>query len=127
IALRRALGASRFRLIRQFFAQGLVLSAIGCAAGIAIASIGADVAPIYLRQLFGAMPATLGDGVSWPAIVVAAAIALAVASVFGVLMVFGTRAADAAASSSALHVGGRAGATRRGSAALRSGIIAVQI
>jgi predicted permease len=38
VAIRSALGASRFRLIRQFFCEGLVLAACGCVAGLVAAA-----------------------------------------------------------------------------------------
>jgi putative ABC transport system permease protein len=43
IAIRAALGAGRLRLVRQFFLEGLVLSLIGTAAGLAIAALGTRV------------------------------------------------------------------------------------
>ena len=39
VGLRLALGAMRTRIVAQFLSQGLVVSAIGCAAGIAIAAV----------------------------------------------------------------------------------------
>lgn len=43
IAIRAALGASRGRLLRQFFIEGLLLSLLGTIAGIGLATLGLDV------------------------------------------------------------------------------------
>ena len=43
IAIRAALGANRFRLISQFFVEGLLLSLVGAVAGIALATVGLNV------------------------------------------------------------------------------------
>ncbi|HEX5885562.1 MAG TPA: ABC transporter permease, partial [Pyrinomonadaceae bacterium] len=43
IAIRAALGAGRARLVRQFFLEGLLLSLLGTAAGIALAGLGIKV------------------------------------------------------------------------------------
>jgi putative ABC transport system permease protein len=43
IAIRAALGANRFRLVFQFFIEGLLLSLIGAAVGIGLAKLGVDV------------------------------------------------------------------------------------
>jgi putative ABC transport system permease protein len=43
IAIRAALGAGRTRLVRQFFLEGLLLSFLGTAGGVAIAAVGTRV------------------------------------------------------------------------------------
>jgi len=43
IAIRAALGAGRTRLVRQFFAEGLLLSLFGSVAGLAVAQLGLQV------------------------------------------------------------------------------------
>lgn len=50
IAIRAALGASRFRLVRQFFLEGLLLTIIGTAAGVWFAKIGVDSLLRFIPQ-----------------------------------------------------------------------------
>jgi putative ABC transport system permease protein len=52
IAIRAALGAGRFRLLRQFFIEGLLLSLLGSVAGLALATFG-------VRVLIKFIPATI--------------------------------------------------------------------
>ncbi|HET9479555.1 MAG TPA: ABC transporter permease, partial [Pyrinomonadaceae bacterium] len=50
IAIRAALGAGRRRLVRQFFAEGLLLSLVGTVAGLAVAQLGLNVLLKFVPQ-----------------------------------------------------------------------------
>ena len=50
IAIRAALGAARRRLVMQFFIEGLMLSAIGAIAGLAIAALGTTTLIKFIPQ-----------------------------------------------------------------------------
>ena len=50
IAIRAALGASRGRLVRQFFIEGLLLSLLGTVAGIGLATAGLNVLLKFVMQ-----------------------------------------------------------------------------
>ena len=79
IVLRLSLGASRGRILRQLFAEGLLLCTIGGAAGLAVGWA-------VLRGLLSIRPERLAriadTGLSWPALAFAAGTALAAAILF---------------------------------------------
>ena len=79
IALRLSLGASRGRIVRQLFAEGLLLCVIGGACGVAVGWAG-------FRGLLAIRPERLSriadTGLSWPALAFAAAASLAAAILF---------------------------------------------
>jgi putative ABC transport system permease protein len=109
LAVRSALGAGRRRLLRQFVAEALLLSAVSGTVGVLIA-LG------LLRGLLTLAPAELPRldevTVSWPVLAFAATIALLMALGLGV--VTAVRAATAAPGSTLLEGGrGSAGRTRR--------------
>ncbi len=52
IAIRAALGANRFRLVQQFFVEGLLLSLIGAVAGVGLAALGVNLLLTLLPQDF---------------------------------------------------------------------------
>lgn len=81
LAVRTALGGSRWRLIRQMLSESLIISALGTLVGLALASFG-------IHELLVIAPANLprldGIGID-PAVVVFTALAgLAAAAIFGV-------------------------------------------
>jgi predicted permease len=79
ISLRLSLGASRGRILRQLFAEGLLLCVLGGAAGIAVGWAA-------FRGLLAIRPerlARIGDvGLSWPALGFAALVSLTAAILF---------------------------------------------
>ena len=62
IAIRAALGAARGRLVRQFFVEGLLLSILGTAAGLAVAQLGLKVLLKFVPQQ---IPRLAEVGLDW--------------------------------------------------------------
>jgi putative ABC transport system permease protein len=79
MAIRTSLGASRGRIIRQLLAEGLLLSAAGAAAGLAVASWMLD-AVVALGQ--DQIPALVGVGLDTQVLAFTAAVAVGVAMLF---------------------------------------------
>ena len=81
IAMRRALGASRGRIVRLLLAEGCLLCLLGGAGGVAVGWAG-------FRGLLAIRPERLSrmsdTGLSWPVLAFAAAASLAAAVIFGV-------------------------------------------
>jgi putative ABC transport system permease protein len=78
LAIRLALGASRFRIARLFVTEGLVLALLGAAAGLVVASWLADAAPA-LRTMFG-QELQLSGGLDLRSAVVSGTLALVLAA-----------------------------------------------
>jgi len=101
LAMRAALGAGRYRVVRQMLAEALLLTAIGAVAGVALAWIG-------IRQLHAIAPANLPRVETIridPAVLAfTGAIALAAAFVFGMVPAWSAFRMDVM---SALSGGGR--------------------
>ena len=81
-ALRAALGSGRARLVRQLFAESLVLAAGGVCTGVVVAAL----AVRWFRAMNPIdLPAATAVTISWPVIAFAAAAAAVAAVVFGLL------------------------------------------
>jgi putative ABC transport system permease protein len=82
LAVRAALGGSRWRLIRQLLSEALLLSGLGTLLGVGIAWLG-------VRELAGIAPANLprieSTAIDWNVLAFAAAAGLVAAVVFGVI------------------------------------------
>jgi predicted permease len=119
VAVRRALGASRPRLIRQFLTEALVLALLGSGAALLLA--GVAVAALPQITLPGGIPlAGLDITVDTRVIAFAAALAAFACVAFGLLPAWhATRPAPA----SALHGGTQSHARYR----LRAGLLAGQV
>jgi putative ABC transport system permease protein len=72
-AVRAAMGASRFRLIRQMLSEGMALSLLGCGVGIGIAQL----AMLAVHKLpDGTIPRGESISIHWTVVIVLAAIAI---------------------------------------------------
>lgn len=82
-AIRAALGASRWRLVRQALAESLTLSVFGAVAGIAVASVGAS---LVLKLAFSRMDAwvPVDAAPSIPVLLFALGISVVTGVVFGI-------------------------------------------
>jgi putative ABC transport system permease protein len=72
-AVRAAMGASRFRLIRQMLSEGMALSLLGCGVGVGIAQL----AMLAVHKLpDGTIPRGESISIHWTVVIVLAAIAI---------------------------------------------------
>jgi putative ABC transport system permease protein len=121
LAVRRALGASRWRLIGQLLAEVLLIAAAGAAAGALLAAWGSRalvaLAPVDL-------PLMAESGPDWRVLAAATGIALATAVLFGLapaLRLSGDR------TERALREAGRAVSAGRGDQRFRQALVAVEV
>ena len=121
IAVRAALGAGRFRLIRQLMTESLVLSIIGGTAGLFLGIAGTRL--LVQLQPPGMLPdANVG--------VDARVVGFVMATTMVCGMLFGSMAAGwmgRATSSAALKEGGRTGAVGRSANRLASGLVVAEV
>jgi putative ABC transport system permease protein len=91
IAVRAALGAGPWRLIRQFFAESLILCLGGGAAGLFLARTTFD----FLAHLVsGQMPGFKALAIDWRVLAFTLAIAMAIAMIFGLVPLLQARRID---------------------------------
>ena len=81
IAIRAALGASRGRLVRQFFLEGLLLSLLGSLAGIGLATVGLNV----LLKLVQNIPRLEHAQLDWQVLSFTLLLTIATCFVFGLI------------------------------------------
>src|SRR5215510_10260566 len=80
IAIRAALGAGRVRLVQQFFIEGLLLSLLGTAAGLAIAAAGTKV---LLQFVPAGVPRLAHVSLNWQVLGFTMLISLGTCLIFG--------------------------------------------
>jgi putative ABC transport system permease protein len=122
IALRLSLGASRGRILRQLFAEGLLLCGLGGACGVAVGWAG-------FRGLLGIRPERLAriadTGLSWPVLAFTTAASLAAAILFALAPALESFQMDLIATLRASGRGWMGRLHRRAGAALVVGEIAL--
>ena len=94
-SVRFALGASRFRIIRQFLAESVIVSAGGCAAGILL---GKAILRVLLAMAPASIPRLGSVTMDWQIFAAAALVATVTGIVFGIAPAWqasNTKAADA--------------------------------
>ena len=120
IGVRLALGARRGHIVRHVLLESVILSILGGAAGLIVASVGLDLLGAF--QLPGDVGIeTLGLGINRSTLVATATLSLVTGLLFGALPAWRASAGDVL---SALSDDARAGSTRSG---LRSSLVAAQV
>ena len=120
MGVRMALGARRGRLVRQLLTESLVLSIIGCAAGLLVASTMTSA----LLSLAGTeLPRRTEVGLDGPVVLFSITLAIVTGLLFGLLPALRTASTDL---QPALREGGR-GAVHASSHRLRTGLVIAEV
>ena len=120
-ALRTALGAGRWRLLRQFMTEGVLLSVAGGALGVLLATVGVRA---LVRAYPTSLPRTSEVAVDSLALLFTLSVAMATGVLFGLAPAMHTRAKGLAA---ALKEGGAKGATGAARHHVRRGLVVVEV
>jgi putative ABC transport system permease protein len=125
VAVRAALGAGRWRLLRQYFTQGLFLSACSAVLGILFAYWGVGILPELFRRQLAVLPLPNEPAawLDWPVLGFAVAIAAFVALIFGTIPAL----RGSIPSQEDLRAGGRGTTERQFAIRLRSALIVGQV
>jgi predicted permease len=119
LAVRTAMGATRWRLVRQMFAEALLLASLGTAIGLGLAWCG-------IRELRAIAPANLprldSVGIDWQVISFCALAGLGAAAIFGLAPAFRASRADVM---QVLRASGRTAGL--GGGLLRSGVVVAEV
>ena len=121
VAIRTALGASRFRLVRQMFLESFVLAVLGGLAGIAVAKWTSSGLDALLPPL--PYPVVIGAGLNSRVLLFSAVVVVLATIIFGLAPALqGSRAQLQSTLRSA-----RAGTTTQGRARLRRALVVSQV
>jgi putative ABC transport system permease protein len=121
VALRTALGASRWRLLRQFLTETLLLALVGGAAGILLAAWGVDA---LLALNPGDLPAAQKIGLDGRVLAFSLGLSALTGIVFGIVPALQLSKTDV---TRGLKEGGRGGGEGRESASLRGVFVVLQV
>ena len=121
MAIRRALGASRSRLVRQLVVESLILAGAGGAFGVLLAYVGV---PALLALVPVELPAWMQFSVDTRVLAFALTIAVVTSLVFGVAP---SLSASAGGVTAVIHDGERGGSRGRGHRLLRSGLVVAEV
>jgi putative ABC transport system permease protein len=123
LSVRTALGASRWRLVRQQLAESVVLAAAGAAGGMVLASW---AGPVIMRQLStDARPVFLDLSMDWHVLAFAVGVALATALLFGAAPAL--HASSVAPMDALKARGDRSGPVHRRRGGVSSGLVVAQV
>jgi putative ABC transport system permease protein len=122
MAVRQAVGASRFRVIRQLLAESLLLAAIGTIAGVSLAQALSRLLVNFISTSGEAI--VLDLGIDWRLIAFAAAIAGATCILFGLTPAL---RATRVAPSAAMRASGRGLTASRERFSLRRALVVLQV
>jgi putative ABC transport system permease protein len=120
-AVRTALGAGRWHLVRQFMTEGLLLSIAGGALGLVVARLGVQA---LVRMYPTTLPRTSELGIDPIVLLFTVAVSLATGLLFGLTPLMHTRASGLL---SALKEGGAKGATGGVRGRIRSALVVVEV
>jgi predicted permease len=121
MALRLSLGAGRSRLIRQLLTEGVLLSALGGVAGLALAWAGVHLIRVWNP---GNLPLIDSVRLDWSALAFTLFISMLTGVLFGLAPAFGSTRTDL---SSTLKEGGRGGTGTRCHGRVRAGLVISEI
>ena len=121
LAVRLALGASRWRIARQLIVESVFLSCCGAVVSLPLSVAGMRWLTDALRQTSGVVPAAHLD---WTVMLFTLGIAGAIGTIFGLTPMWMLRRGAAQAG---LHSGGRGLSASKGNSGWRSAIVAAQL
>ena len=120
-AVRTAIGATRWRLLRQFMTEGVLLSLVGGALGVILARVGISA---LLRAYPASLPRTSEVTVDLPVLLFTLGVALVTGLIVGLAPLMHTRASGLL---TALKEGGAKGATNAARHHVRRGLVMAEV
>ena len=120
-AVRTAIGATRWRLLRQFMTEGVLLSLIGGALGVVLARVGVSA---LLRAYPASLPRTSEVAVDLPVLLFTLGVAMATGILVGFAPLMHTRVKGLV---TALKEGGAKGATNAARHHVRRGLVMAEV